>query len=865
MKKALLPLLFLCIHAFAGNPNYCNGGPYIEAQGVGKTPSDASNMAITEIGKRISTIVESQVVTEDSSKEVNGIFRESSSYFAKSQIKSSAALGPFYQIEAKRLENGEYYFNGFVCNSDVVRPFLDSLNRYLTSLEFFLKREMDEDLCRSAGQVKNKMVGWQSALQAFGQMWNETPRYKYFYGEIEKGCMEVYKKMTIAVRIDTTGHSKDPKIKKLVANNAFENLKTNIEEALVNSNLYSKRDKQARAKYECVVKITPDYDSYKLIAEIKDTNGVTVANRFAQEESSLKNKAEHVAASNSLVVKLLNRCGTMGTTGEKYEGGCKNGKREGMGTLTFPNGDFYVGSWLADQPSGKGKMTWASGDFYDGDWKNGKFHGQGTLREATGEYYVGGWVEDLREGKGKLVNANGVVMYDGDWKKGKMDGRGKFFRADGAVEYDGFWKENMRNGKGTLTDETGAIYKGEWRNNLFEGDSNEFIGIDGSTYKGGYKNYYYNGKGKYKNAFGMLYEGNFINGLLNGSYGKITYLNGDVYEGGVKNDQPDGWGKQIEASSGYIYQGEWKDGKCVASCVLLATFSDPRDKKTYKATAVGKQLWMAENLNFNAKGSKCYGNKAANCEKYGRLYDWETAKTACPSGWHLPSQEEWSVLLSNVKNTKQLQTYDGWTTNKGSDDFGFSALPGGGFYSNNFKLIDTAAFWWTSTEKPEDKNKAVILYIYNENPGGLKSNGFSVRCLKDAPPPPPEPEPPPTPEPVPPPPTHTVVPPVSTVTVPPSIPAQTPAPAPAVEKSSLLSYFVGTLMLAGAGVLLYNAYAQKEKVNDYMDEYDALKSGNVQDYDRLRKKANDANDKVNPFLISGGILGVSAIGVFIWF
>ncbi|MDR2593245.1 MAG: PEGA domain-containing protein, partial [Fibromonadaceae bacterium] len=170
------------------------------------------------------------------------------------------------------------------------------------------------------------------------------------------------------------------------------------------------------------------------------------------------------------------------------------------------------------------------------------------------------------------------------------------------------------------------------------------------------------------------------------------------------------------------------------------SFTDSRDGKKYRTVMIGTQTWMAENLNYNANSSKCYENKPANCEKYGRLYNWNTAKMACPKGWHLPSDNEWQTLVNfaggNGIAGKNLKAKNGWNSNgNGEDAFGFSALPGG--YSSSggsFGSIGYDGNWWSSSEyKGNNAYNRYMYYSYEKvsYSDGVKSSLQSVRCLQD--------------------------------------------------------------------------------------------------------------------------------------
>ncbi len=177
-----------------------------------------------------------------------------------------------------------------------------------------------------------------------------------------------------------------------------------------------------------------------------------------------------------------------------------------------------------------------------------------------------------------------------------------------------------------------------------------------------------------------------------------------------------------------------------ASSSYAGTMKDSRDGKTYRTVQIGNQTWMAENLNFASKQSKCYDNKESNCDKYGRLYVWSEKMVAnvCPSGWHLPSKGEFETLLENVggENTAgtALKSRSGWYNNgNGRDEYGFGALPAGNC-DDLFNLEGNIAFFWSSTERSE----LFAYYLnlnYNDELAGVDYIttifGFSVRCVKN--------------------------------------------------------------------------------------------------------------------------------------
>ncbi|MDR0331351.1 MAG: fibrobacter succinogenes major paralogous domain-containing protein [Chitinispirillales bacterium] len=212
------------------------------------------------------------------------------------------------------------------------------------------------------------------------------------------------------------------------------------------------------------------------------------------------------------------------------------------------------------------------------------------------------------------------------------------------------------------------------------------------------------------------------------------------------------------------------------------SFTDPRDKQKYRTVNIGGQTWMSENLNYEPEISYdesnwCYDGDESKCKAYGRLYDWETAKAACPSGWRLPANDDWEKLIQAAGDKRfaggklksingwRLTTYDVWRNGfggavqkgrtdevwrtlfnvfeavgqklnlggNGTDEFGFSAMPGGYRYSDGgFLGVRSLGYWWSATES--GASNAYYRGIYYDRGSVDERNyyrgyGFSVRCV----------------------------------------------------------------------------------------------------------------------------------------
>ena len=212
------------------------------------------------------------------------------------------------------------------------------------------------------------------------------------------------------------------------------------------------------------------------------------------------------------------------------------------------------------------------------------------------------------------------------------------------------------------------------------------------------------------------------------------------------------------------------------------------DGNDYKTIVIGGQEWMAENLrvtrynngdsiptgldnsewgNTLSGAYAIWDQDTAMYDAYGALYNWyavDDSRNICPSGWHVPSNYEWDQLSdylvneynvitgNNVGNKLKSCRQDGsplgddcdtskhprWSGHSdyyGTDNFGFSALPGGMRESNGqYNAIGFMGAWWTTNEITGDKGIAKSMsYDSGDIQSGdpHKAAGICIRCIKD--------------------------------------------------------------------------------------------------------------------------------------
>lgn len=185
----------------------------------------------------------------------------------------------------------------------------------------------------------------------------------------------------------------------------------------------------------------------------------------------------------------------------------------------------------------------------------------------------------------------------------------------------------------------------------------------------------------------------------------------------------------------------------------IEQFTDPRDGQLYhyvtyeyrNPSRISQKRyfsWMIENLNYELKGSWSIDTTISNT-RLGRYYTWNQAMDACPSGWRLPTSEEWDYLMRALGNktndpaVAKMKSKTGWPdTENNTNISGLNVLPSGMFFKpqNRFDGVGRSASFWTSTSWRDPKRLAITKYISSENkivnlPGDKNYSGYSVRCI----------------------------------------------------------------------------------------------------------------------------------------
>lgn len=171
---------------------------------------------------------------------------------------------------------------------------------------------------------------------------------------------------------------------------------------------------------------------------------------------------------------------------------------------------------------------------------------------------------------------------------------------------------------------------------------------------------------------------------------------------------------------------------------LTGIFYDPRDEQEYETVILEFEIdgvtisreWFTSNLNYEKEGSFCYRNYPEYCNSYGRLYAWSAAADACPTGWHMTTQEEWDMLTTAYGGVK----FAAAEIKEGGDSGLEIKMAGFGEQDGSYIDIGVNGYYW-NTPDPQAKTPGLITFHTGEE--YLSSDQInethrnSVRCVRD--------------------------------------------------------------------------------------------------------------------------------------
>jgi uncharacterized protein (TIGR02145 family) len=171
------------------------------------------------------------------------------------------------------------------------------------------------------------------------------------------------------------------------------------------------------------------------------------------------------------------------------------------------------------------------------------------------------------------------------------------------------------------------------------------------------------------------------------------------------------------------------------------SFTDARDGKVYKTVKIDDQVWMGENLAFKAEnGCMVYDDIKDYVKTHGYLYSWKAATKACPTGWRLPSMQDWWYLSNKLGGDdqsggklKETGTTSWKSPNTGAtNSSGFTALSSGRSGDKNMEQIGNTTFFWTNVDDDDITSWCAALYSSKRELSFIptdKKDGYSVRCI----------------------------------------------------------------------------------------------------------------------------------------